>query len=207
MGKFESKLHSPGVMIYRVSGDLDSDDLEKWRDELVKFIKENEAKGACAVLLDLANVESVSLEAVDGLFELLTEPEEVIGKVRMRFALIGVRPFSQRFLRETMPLEEIKHVRARFFHEVAESEALAWLHSMVTSADDLPEVKAATPASADTKTDKTGPLPAPADKQPVRFGLRPPSPKVESSKRPEPVPASDPKPESKQDSKPSAPKK
>lgn len=143
MGSFESKLHAPGVMIVRAKGDLDGDDLEKWRDDLVKFIKENSGKGACGMLIDTCQVDSFSAETIDALFEFLTDPEEVIRDVRMRFAFIGVKPFTQRFLRETMPLDELKHIRARFFHEVAEAEALAWLQAMVSSAGDLPEAKSA----------------------------------------------------------------
>ncbi len=142
MGKLESKLHSPGVMIYRAQGDLTSEDLEHWRDELKKFITENEGKGACGVLIDTCELEGFNVEAIDTLFELLADPEETIKDIRMRFALIGVKPFTQRFLREAMPLEEIKHIRARFFHEVSEDEALAWLQAMVSSADGRPEAKA-----------------------------------------------------------------
>jgi hypothetical protein len=135
----ESKLHSPGVMIYRAKGNLTMDNVEEWREELLKFVKENGKRGACGVLIDVCDVEGLSAEALDTLMELLSDPEEIIRDIRMRFALIGIKPFTQRFLRETMPLEEIKHIRARFFHEVAEDEALAWLQAMVSSAEEQAE--------------------------------------------------------------------
>ena len=140
MGSYESKLHKPGVTIFRAEGDLSSDDLEKCREELESFIKKNTERGACGVLIDACEVKGFSVDAIDTLMELLSDPEEIINEVRMRFALIGVRPFTQRFLREAMPLTPIKHVRARFFHELAENEALAWLQAMVSSVRDLPEV-------------------------------------------------------------------
>lgn len=141
MSNYESKLHKPGVKIYRAKGDLVADDVEKWREELVAFIKENTERGACGILLDTLEVESFSAEALDTLMELLSEPEDVIDNIRMRFALIGVKPFTQRFLREAMSQVTLKHIRARFFHEVAEDEAVAWLGAMVSSADELPDAK------------------------------------------------------------------
>jgi flagellar biosynthesis GTPase FlhF len=141
MSNYESKLHKPGVKIYRAKGDLVADDVEKWREELIAFIKENNERGACGILLDTLEVESFSAEALDTLMELLSEPEDVIDNIRMRFALIGVRPFTQRFLREAMSQITLKHIRARFFHEVAEDEALAWLGAMVSSADELPDTR------------------------------------------------------------------
>jgi hypothetical protein len=151
MANLESSLHGPGVKIYRAKGDLTADDLEMWRDDLVNFIKQHRDKGVCGMLIDTCHVDSVSVDSLDTLLELLADPEEVIRDVRMRFALIGVKPFTQRFLRETMPVEEVKHIRARFFHEVSEKEALAWLQAMVSSADDLPLPK---PAETDPKAGK-----------------------------------------------------
>jgi anti-anti-sigma regulatory factor len=149
MENFESKLHNPGVIIYRAKGSLTTDNVEEWREELSKFIKENSQRGACGVLIDVCDLESISPEALDALMELLGDPEETIRNVRMRFALIGVKPFTQRFLRETMPIEEIRHIRARFFHEVAEEEALAWLQAMVSTAEE--EAKKAAPNKEEPK--------------------------------------------------------
>lgn len=186
MGNLENKLHSPGVMIYRAKGDLTSDDLEKWRDELGNFIKEHGKLGACGVLVDVCEVEGFSSEALDTLLELLSDPEETIRDVRMRFALIGVKPFTQRFLRETMPVEEVKHIRARFFHEVAEDEALAWLQAMVSSAEGLPEVTQAAP------TEKAKEEPKPLEKLTEKAIEK----KPEAEKRPE-TEEKKPKPEKK----------
>lgn len=135
MSSVEHKLHNPGVKIYRIKGEVTADDVEKLREELETFVKENGKRGACGILLDLIAVDAFSAEAIDALLELLSEPDDVIEGLRMRFALIGVKPFTQRFLREVMPLDPVKHIRARFFHEVAEEEALAWLQAMVSSAD------------------------------------------------------------------------
>ena len=152
MENFESKLHSPGVMIYRAKGNLTTENVEEWREELRKFVKENDKRGACGLLIDVCELESLSPEALDALMELLGDPEEIIRGVRMRFALIGVKPFTQRFLRETMPIEEIKHIRARFFHEVAEDEALAWLQAMVSTAEE--EAKKAEPPKKEPEKPK-----------------------------------------------------
>jgi stage II sporulation SpoAA-like protein len=141
MGSIKQEEHVTGVVIIRATGRLTSDDIEDWRDELEEFVKASKNRGACGALVDVSYVEEFSIDALDSVLEFLADPEEVISGVRMRFALIGVKPFTQRFLREAMPLDELKHIRARFFHEVAEDEALAWLQAMVTSATDLPEVK------------------------------------------------------------------
>ncbi len=159
MGDLEKELHKPGIMILRAKGKLDQDDLEKWREELEAFIKENEERGACGALIDVCELEGLTTDAIDALMEILAEPDDFIDTIRMRFALIGIKPFTKRFLREAMPLEPIKHVRARFFHEVAEDEALAWLQAMVDSAKDMPEGKEdeeEEDAAADKPTDKTG---------------------------------------------------
>ena len=165
MGSFESKLHSPGVMIVRVKGNVSADDLEEWRDNLVKFVRENKDIGACGMLIDTCQVDTFSADTVDALFELLTDPEEVIRDVKVRFAFIGVKPFTQRFFRETMPLDEVRHIRARFFHEVAEAEALAWLTAMVGSTDGGAERQAAAKAAAKDK---------PAE--PPKADVKPPAP-------------------------------
>jgi hypothetical protein len=150
MGDLEKEIHKQGIMILRAKGELDQDDLEKWREELEEFIKENDERGACGVLVDVCELDGLSTDAIDTLMELLSEPDDFINTIRMRFALIGIKPFTKRFLREAMPLEPIKHVRARFFHEVAEEEALAWLQAMVDSAEELPEGK-----EEDKAADKT----------------------------------------------------
>lgn len=158
MGDLEKELHKPGIMILRAKGKLDQDDLEKWREELEAFIKENEERGACGALIDVCELDGLSTDAIDALMEILSEPDDFIDTIRMRFALIGIKPFTKRFLREAMPLEPIKHVRARFFHEVAEDEALAWLQAMVDSAKELPEGKEEEEedAAASKPTEKTG---------------------------------------------------
>jgi hypothetical protein len=152
MGNYESTSPKPGVRVYRIKGDLTPEDVEKWRENLVVFVKDNRERGACGVLLDIVDLETISTEAVDAVMELLSDPEDIIGDVRTRFALIGVKPFTQRFLRAAMPLAPISHLRARFFYEAAEDEAVAWLTAMVESADDLPSTR---PAKTE-KTEETG---------------------------------------------------
>ena len=153
-GGFTSESHKPGIRICRTKGSLSEQDLEKWREELEAFVKDNASRGACGMLIDISEAEALNVDALDVLLELLADPEEVIRETtRMRFALIGVKPFAQRFLREVMPLEPVKHIRARFFHEVAEKEALAWLSAMVESADDLPEAKDSPEDSPETKSE------------------------------------------------------
>jgi hypothetical protein len=164
---YSSESHKPGVQICRTKGRISEADLEKWREELEAFIQENESRGACGMLIDISEVETFNVDALDVLLELLADPEEIIRKTRMRFALIGVKPFAQRFLREAMPLEPVKHIRARFFHEVAEKEALAWLSAMV----DLPEAKSETkdpaePAKKPAPASAAPPKPQPEKKTP-----------------------------------------
>ncbi len=156
MADIESKLHGAGIVIYRIKGDLKADDVETWRNRLSSFIKDHEKIGVCGVLVDVGELESLSIEATDSVIELLSDPEEAIKDVKMRFAFVGVRPFTQRFLHAVMPLEEVKHVRARFFHEVSEAEALAWLQAMVSSAADvaLQKKEEATTAKAGSVTEK-----------------------------------------------------
>jgi len=138
MGTLTNKPHKKGVITLEISGKLDSGDIEQIREALEKFLAENRDAGACGFLINVVNIEEMSVDALDSLIEILAEPEEIIGSTRTRFALIGVRPFTKRFLREAMPLENISHLRARFFDETAENEALAWLQAMVDSADELP---------------------------------------------------------------------
>jgi anti-anti-sigma regulatory factor len=159
-GGYTSESHKPGVKIFRTKGRLSEENLEKWREEIEAFVEENEERGACGMLIDISQVEALNVDALDVLLELLSDPEEVIRETRTRFALIGVKPFAQRFLREAMPLEPVKHIRARFFHEVAEKEALAWLTAMVDSADDLPETSSKTKEQVD-KTKKPTPVSSP----------------------------------------------
>mgnify|MGYP005853797637 CR=1 FL=1 len=161
MANYESKLEKPGVVVYRIKGELDLDNVEAWRKHLVDFIKDNRERGACGILLDVCGVETISTDGIDAIMELLSDPEEIIGSTRTRFALIGVRPFAQRFLRSVMPLTPISHIRARFFHEVAEGEAVAWLSAMVDSADDLPAAQPK-PAAIE-KPDKTNKATKPAE--------------------------------------------
>ena len=150
MGTIKQKEHTTGIVIIRAEGTLTGDNIDVWRGELEDFVEANEKRGACAALVDVTDVEEISIDALDAILEFLADPEEVVSGIRMRFALIGVRPFTQRFLREAMPLEETKHIRARFFHEVSEDEALAWLQAMVSSATDLPVVRpSATTVSED----------------------------------------------------------
>jgi hypothetical protein len=154
-GGFSSESHKPGILICRTKGRLSEQDLEKWREELEAFVKDNASRGACGMLIDISEAEALNVDALDVLLELLADPEEVIRETtRMRFALIGVKPFAQRFLREAMPLEPVKHIRARFFHEVAEKEALAWLSAMVESADDLPDTADSSKETPEAKTEK-----------------------------------------------------
>jgi anti-anti-sigma regulatory factor len=190
MEKFDITLHKPGVVIYRAKGNLSTDDVEKWREELLKFVKENDKRGACGVLIDVCEVESFSAEGLDALMELLADPEEIIRNMHMRFALIGVKPYTQRFLRETMPIEEIKHIRGRFFHEVAEDEALAWLQAMVTTAEEQVETKVAEPVEPKKEEAKKPPEPPqskdvekkPDEKEPEK---REPDKKEPEKKEPE----------------------
>jgi hypothetical protein len=65
-----------------------------------------------------------------------------------------------------MPLEPVKHIRARFFHEVAEKEALAWLSAMVDSAEDLPVTKREPKNKAATTGQGSPASPTPAKAQP-----------------------------------------
>lgn len=153
MANLEQKLHAPGIMTFRAKGQLSDTDVESWREELVKFVKDSEKTGACGVLIDMCDVDGIAIDAIDTLMELIADPEEALGTIRMRFALIGVKPFTQRFLREALPLEEVKYIRARFFHEVSESEALAWLKSMVSSADALPETKTRVEQKLESKSE------------------------------------------------------
>lgn len=197
MENFESKLHKPGVIIYRVKGSLSTDDIEKWREELLKFIKENDKRGACGVLIDVCEVEGFSAEGLDALMELLGDPSEIIRNMQMRFALIGVKPFTQRFMRETMPVEEIKHIRARFFHEVAEDEALAWLQAMVSTAEEQVTAKAAEPA----KKESTGISKEELKKEEPKKPAEPPSSK-DAEKKPD---EKKPEPEKKEPEKKSEP--
>jgi hypothetical protein len=186
MENIESKLHSPGVIIYRAKGNLTAENIEEWREALEKFVKENDKRGACGALIDVCEIEGLSAEALDTLMELLGDPEEAIRDIKMRFALIGIKPFTQRFLRESMPLEEIKHIRARFFHEVAEDEALAWLQAMVTTAEeekagdkkDEPALK-----SEPTKKEEPAKKEAPTPKQEEKAEAK--SPEAPKEKEPE----------------------
>jgi hypothetical protein len=162
-GGYTSESHKPGVRIYRTKGRLSEEDLEKWREELEAFVRENASRGACGMLIDISEAEVLNVDALEVLMELLSDPEAIIKETRMRFALIGVKPFTQRFLREAMPLEPVKHIRARFFHEVAEKESLAWLSAMVDSADDLPEPKRETKDQAETDK-KSSPTSTPPPK-------------------------------------------
>lgn len=149
MGSIESQNHTPGIRIYRGKGQLTSDEFEKWRKELDDFIKENEKRGGCGILIDVLEVSAFSTEAVDAVMELLSEPDDVLKGPRIRLALIGVKPFTQRFLKESLAEAELDQVRARFFHEVAEKEALAWLQAMIKSIDTKPEEE-----EADKKEEK-----------------------------------------------------
>jgi hypothetical protein len=165
---YTSEAHKPGVQICRTKGRLSEADLEKWREELEAFIQDNASRGACGMLIDISEVETFNIDALDVLLELLSDPEEIIRETRMRFALIGVKPFAQRFLREAMPLEPVKHIRARFFHEVAEKEALAWLSAMVDSAEDLPEAKSETKDQAEPAKKPSPASPTPPKPQPEK---------------------------------------
>jgi hypothetical protein len=141
MGQIDTKPADPGTVIYRLKGKLSLEDLEKWRKELENHMKAHKEKGACGALIDVADVESFDMDALDNLIEVLAEPDDFFGGgIRVRFALIGVKAYTKRFLRDALPLEPIKAVQARFFHETSEDEALAWMRSMVESADDLPEL-------------------------------------------------------------------
>jgi hypothetical protein len=139
MGNYERKQHKPGVVIYHVKGNLEPEDITRWREDIEAFVKENAKRGACGILIDANKVDSFSVSALDGILALLAEPEDVIADVRTRFALMGIKRHTQRFLRSAMPIVPLKHVRARFFHETARDEALAWLSAMVESAEDLPK--------------------------------------------------------------------
>jgi anti-anti-sigma regulatory factor len=185
MEKFDIRLHKPGVVIYRAKGNLSTDDVEKWREELLKFVKENDKRGACGVLIDVCAVESFSAEGLDALMELLADPEEIIRNMHMRFALIGVKPFTQRFLRETMPLEEIKHIRGRFFHEVAEEEALAWLQAMVSTAEEQTDPKQAEPVKKEATEPQKEETRKPPEPSQSKEAEKKPDEKAPDKKEPE----------------------
>ncbi|NDJ53262.1 MAG: STAS/SEC14 domain-containing protein, partial [Chloroflexi bacterium] len=159
MGSYENQQPKPGILVSHIKGDISDDDVEKWRADLEKFIEACKANKAGGILMNLSGVQSISLRALDAIMELLAAPDEVIEETRIRFALIGVGAFTKRFMRDAMPLAPIKHIRARFFHETAEAEALAWLQAMIDSADDLPEVEA---KSSDGKVDSPGESKKPA---------------------------------------------
>jgi hypothetical protein len=154
MGSFESTTPKPGVIVHRLQGVFSGDDLDTWRQALLSFFKDNHKQGACGVLIDARKMEGISTEAFNTLCEMLAEPPDEIQAVRSRFAFIGVRRYTERFMRAAMPITKISHLRGRFFHETSEEEAVAWLSAMVESADDLPEVRPAKPA------EKVEPVPA-----------------------------------------------
>jgi len=161
MGDYERKLHKPGVVIYHIAGELKPEDVTRWREDVETFIKENAKRGACGILIDAHKVDGVSTAALDGVLALLAEPEEVILDVRTRFALMGIKRHTQRFLQSAMPIVPLKHVRARFFHETARDEALAWLSAMVESAEDLPKPTEVAPSEKKSKEEDE----KPADKK------------------------------------------
>lgn len=154
MGDYERKLHKLGVMIYHIKGDLKPEDITRWQEDVEAFIKENAKRGACGILIDAHKVDSFSVGALDAILALLAEPEDVITDVRTRFALMGIKRHTQRFLRSSMPLVPLKHVRARFFHETARDEALAWLSAMVESAEDLPKTVKEDPSEEKPKGER-----------------------------------------------------
>jgi hypothetical protein len=151
MGDYERKLHKPGVVIYHITGELEPDDVTRWREDVEAFVKENAKRGACGILIDAHKVDGFSVSALDSILALLAEPEDVVADVRTRFALMGVKRHTQRFLHSAMPIVPLKHVRARFFHETARIEALAWLSAMVESAEDLPKVAETLPSDEKPK--------------------------------------------------------
>jgi hypothetical protein len=151
MGDYERKLHKPGVVVYHIKGDLTPEDVTRWCEDVEAFVKENAKRGACGILIDAHKVDGFSVSALDSILALLSEPEDVIADVRTRFALMGVKRHTQRFLRSAMPIVPLKHVRARFFHETARDEALAWLSAMVESAEDLPKTTGALPSDEKPK--------------------------------------------------------
>jgi len=179
MGTIESKQNKPEIMTFTVSGTLSEEDTEGWRAGLEKFTGGLREKGAVGILLDVTGLEGFSIDAVELLIEVLSDPEEIFpDNRRVRLALIGIRPYTQRFLRAVMPLEPLKHVRARYFDEIAEDEALAWLQALVDSADDLPETVSKSAAATPDKpaaADKPAPEPKPpgaASQALSRLGLR-----------------------------------
>ena len=123
------RLHDQ-LLLVTIAGDITVAHIETWRAELRAFLHSQGAEGACGLLVEIGDADSLTFEALDNALDLLAEPDALLGDIRMRIALIGVRGFTQRFLREAMPITPLKNVRARFFHEVARDEARAWVESL-----------------------------------------------------------------------------
>lgn len=153
MPSFLVKSHKPEVRIYRFKGACSDKDIAEWRRDFETLVEENKKAGAVGALIDVGDIDSVSVDALDSLIEILVDPEEIVGGIKARFAFIGIKPFARRFLNEVMPLEPLKQIRARSFHEVAEEEALAWLQAMIDSTDAQPDKQVASDKKEPEKTD------------------------------------------------------
>jgi hypothetical protein len=147
------RIHSQ-LLTVTVEGDLSAADVAAWRRDLQTFVSAQGAGGGCGLIIEAGAAQSITFEALDGLLELLGDPEGVLGAVRMRIGVIGVKGFTQRFLREALPLTPLDSVRARFFHEVARSEARAWVDSL----PDAPPSKPDPPPASDDDDEQNGGL-------------------------------------------------
>lgn len=145
MGQVESRTHSTGIESYHASGTLTREDVEAWHTRITQLVADSAERGACGALIDISRVEGLTVAALDALIEQLANADELLAKTRLRVALIGVSPHTERLLREALTRGTVKNLQGRFFHTTAEQEALAWLQVVIDTAA-APPAKAATPA-------------------------------------------------------------
>ncbi|NDJ36778.1 MAG: hypothetical protein GYB64_19160 [Chloroflexi bacterium] len=119
--------HQPGVFAFRAEGILSERAVHAWRDALKAAAA---GRQACGFLLDVTEVTGLSTQALDAALATLAEIQTLVGQARTRFALIGFRPYTLRFMQDVLPAYD--RIRAKPFSQEAEAEALAWLAAMVT---------------------------------------------------------------------------
>lgn len=151
MGQVESCTHSTGIETYRVSGTLTREDVEAWRTRIIQLVADGAERGACGALIDITCVEGLTVAALDVLIEQLAGADELLAKTRLRVALIGVSPHTERLLREALTRSTVKNLQGRFFHTTAEQEALAWLQVVIDTAA-APPTEAAIPTPPQKKS-------------------------------------------------------